>query len=129
MGRRKPHCKGTARQIGNNYTQKENCATSVLISTFIYVSVSDLYIPTIGLPYWLQQNILFYSILSGCRAAAAGAGEPRPAGATLRERAGQPGPTLCQSYKAKPQVAISLHLVCYSIIVYDMERLIRNLCK
>ena len=55
VGRRNPHCKDTAPK---NYSQKGNCATSVLISTFIYVSVSDLYIPTIGLPYWLQQNIL-----------------------------------------------------------------------
>jgi hypothetical protein len=77
---------------------------------YIYVSVSDLYIPTIGLPYWLQQNILFYSILSGCRAAAAGAGEPWSAGEALRERAGQPGPTLCQSYQAKSQVFSSLLL-------------------
>ncbi len=28
----------------------------VIPNSFIYVSVSDLYIPRIGLPIWLQQN-------------------------------------------------------------------------
>ncbi len=42
------HCKDTIPKIWNKYSQKRNCAASSLIrpNFHIYVSVSDLYIPT-----------------------------------------------------------------------------------
>jgi hypothetical protein len=48
------HCKDTVPKSGKKYSQKGNCAASVPIS--IYISEIDLYISTIGLPFWLQQN-------------------------------------------------------------------------
>ncbi len=50
------HYKETITKILNKHSQKRNCAASVPIS-ILYVSVSDLYIPTIGLPILLQENM------------------------------------------------------------------------
>jgi hypothetical protein len=46
------HCKDTVPKIAKRYSQKENCEASVPI----HISVSDLYIPKVGLHSWLQQN-------------------------------------------------------------------------
>jgi hypothetical protein len=52
----RPHCKDTIPKIRNNDFQERNCAASVPIF-HIHVSVSDLYIPRIGLPILLQANM------------------------------------------------------------------------
>jgi hypothetical protein len=39
------------------YSQKRNCAASVPFLQYIHVSVSDLYVPRIGPPIFLQQNM------------------------------------------------------------------------
>ncbi len=39
------HCKDTGPKIGTKYSQKETCASSVLMSTYIHISVRYLYIP------------------------------------------------------------------------------------
>jgi hypothetical protein len=50
------YCKDTIPKIRNKYSQKRNC--SGLSPNFhIHVSVSDLYIPMIGLPILLQENM------------------------------------------------------------------------
>jgi hypothetical protein len=49
--------KDTVTKIGKKYSQKGNCAATDPIYTFIY-NVSYFYIPTIGLPFWLQQNLV-----------------------------------------------------------------------
>jgi hypothetical protein len=36
-------------------SQKSNCAAPLVPNFHIHTSVSDLYIPTIGLPIWRQQ--------------------------------------------------------------------------
>ncbi len=41
----------------NKYSQKWHCAASYP-NSYIYVSMSNLYIPTIGLPILLQENML-----------------------------------------------------------------------
>ncbi len=43
------HCKDTVPKIGNKYLEMK-------LHSFILVFSSDLYIPTIGTPIWLQQN-------------------------------------------------------------------------
>jgi hypothetical protein len=50
------HCKEPMPQIRNKYSQQEELRGHS--SNFhIHVSVSDLYIPTIGLPILLQENM------------------------------------------------------------------------
>jgi hypothetical protein len=49
-------CKDTMPKIGNKYSQKRNCAAS-LSQFHIHVHVSDLYIPTIGLPILLRKYV------------------------------------------------------------------------
>jgi hypothetical protein len=52
------HCKETIPKIRNKYSQKRNCTASVIFH--IHASVSDLYIPRIGLPILLQENMWTY---------------------------------------------------------------------
>ncbi len=52
-----PHCKDTIPKIRIKYSQKRNCAAPRYSpNSYIHVSVSDLYIPLIGLPIQLQEN-------------------------------------------------------------------------
>jgi hypothetical protein len=46
-----PHC--TENPI---YVFSEMKLCGLILNSYIHVSVSDLYIPRIGLPIWLQQN-------------------------------------------------------------------------
>jgi hypothetical protein len=50
------HCKDTIPKIRNKYSQKRNCAATIPI-LYIHVSMSDLYIPLIGMPIVLQENM------------------------------------------------------------------------
>jgi hypothetical protein len=53
-GAGREHCKETMPKICNNNSQKRNCAVSP--NFHIHVSMSDLYIPMIGLPILQQEN-------------------------------------------------------------------------
>ncbi len=50
------HCKDIIPKIRNKYSQERNCVAQS--QTYIHVSVSDLYISTIGLPILMQENRL-----------------------------------------------------------------------
>ncbi len=49
------HSKDTVPKILKNTPRKDTAWPQSQIS-YIHISVTDLYIPTIGLPIWLQQN-------------------------------------------------------------------------
>ncbi len=49
------HCKEPIPKIWNKYSQKRNCAATDIPNLQIHVSVSDLHIPTIDLPFLLQE--------------------------------------------------------------------------
>jgi hypothetical protein len=51
------NCKDTIPKIRNKYYQKKDCTVHVSPNFHIHVSVSDLNIPTIGLPILLQENM------------------------------------------------------------------------
>jgi hypothetical protein len=44
------HCKDTIPKIQNKYAQERKCAATVQ-NSYIYVCVSDLYIPLLGLSF------------------------------------------------------------------------------
>jgi hypothetical protein len=48
------HCKDTEPKIEKIFPERKLCGLSP--NFYIHMFVSDLYIPTIGLPIWLQEN-------------------------------------------------------------------------
>ena len=49
------HCKDKMPKILNKYSQERNIGASVPCNFHIHVSVRELYIPTMGLPFLLEE--------------------------------------------------------------------------